>query len=123
VLSLAPYVVGRLCGLRAEQAFTDPTHMSGFILGWDATTRDWSDRQLAALGVPRELLPRVVPPETVVGGLTQAAAQRLGLPAGTPMAAGAGDVPQSNLSAGLVRPGRPPTSRARRASSPWVWTQ
>ena len=106
VLSLAPYVTGRLCGLRADSVVTDPTHMSGFILGWDATTRDWSDRQLAALGVPRELLPPVVPPETVVGGLTADLARRVGLPVGTPVAAGAGDVPQSNLSAGLVRPGQ-----------------
>jgi xylulokinase len=106
VLSLAPYVAGRLAGLRADDAFTDPTHLSGWIIGWDAATGTFSERQLAALGLDPAITPAVVPSTHVVGGLTPRAAERTGLPAGTPLVAGAGDVPQSNLSAGLLRAGQ-----------------
>ena len=106
VLSLAPYVAGRLAGLRADAAYTDPTHLSGWIIGWDAATATFSEAQLDALGLDPAITPTVVPSTHVVGGLTQEAAARTGLPAGTPLVAGAGDVPQSNLSAGLLRAGQ-----------------
>jgi xylulokinase len=105
VVSLAPWVVGRLCGFRADDAYTDPSHLSGWIIGWDAAARDFSDAQLADLRIPRELTPRVVESDVVVGSLTRLAAERCGLAPGTPVAAGAGDVMQSNLGAGLVAPG------------------
>jgi xylulokinase len=105
ILSLAPYVAGRLTGLTAGSAFSDPSHLSGWIIGWDAATGRVSERQLADLGIPVEQAPEIVSPWHVVGGLTADAAARMGLAAGTPVAAGAGDVMQSNLSAGLVAPG------------------
>jgi len=105
ILSLAPYVAGRLTGLRASQAFSDPSHLSGWIIGWNAATRSVSEQQLADLGIPVEQAPDIVEPWRVVGALSADAAARMGLAAGTPVAAGAGDVMQSNLSAGLVRPG------------------
>ncbi len=105
VVSLAPWVAARLAGLDARAAFTDPSHLSGWIIGWDAAARDFSDRQLADLRIPRDLAPAVVEPWHIVGELTPAWADRMGLPAGVPIAAGAGDVMQSNLSAGLTSPG------------------
>ncbi len=105
VVSLAPFVAMRLAGLRADAAFTDPSHLSGWIIGWDATTRDFDDVSLAQLGIPRELTPTVVDPATIVGRLSAAMADRTGLPVGLPIAAGAGDVMQSNLGAGLTTPG------------------
>lgn len=105
VVSLGPWVAGRLAGLRAADAFTDPSHLSGWIIGWDAAARDFSDAQLASLAIDRSLTPRVVDPWHVIGGLTAEAAAATGLPAGTPIAAGAGDVMQSNLSTGLTSPG------------------
>lgn len=105
ILSLAPYVGGRLAGLRAAQAYTDPSHLSGWIIGWDAATGTVSERQLADLGIPVELAPTVRRPWDVVGGLTKEVAEQTGLAAGTPICAGAGDVMQSNLGAGLTRPG------------------
>ena len=38
ILSLAPYVGGCLAGLAAADAYTDPSHLSGWIIGWDAAT-------------------------------------------------------------------------------------
>ena len=105
ILSLAPYVAGRLCGLRANAAFSDPSHLSGWIIGWDAATGRVSPRQLDALGIPVEAAPEVVDPWSVVGALGADAATKMGLVAGVPVAAGAGDVMQSNLSAGLVAAG------------------
>ena len=100
VLSLAPYIAGRLAGLHADAAFTDPTHLSGWIIGWDAARAGFSPRQVAALGIDPAILPAVVPSTHVVGGLTAEAARRTGLRPGTPIAAGAGDIMQSNLAAG-----------------------
>ena len=105
ILSLAPYIAGRLCGLRATDAFSDPSHLSGWIIGWNAATGTVSERQLAALGIPLEHAPRIVTPSDVIGSITPETARRTGLATGTPVVAGAGDVMQSNLSAGLVAPG------------------
>ena len=51
ILSLAPYVGGCLAGLSGDDAYTDPSHLSGWIIGWDATTATPSERQLADLGI------------------------------------------------------------------------
>ncbi|HRE00003.1 MAG TPA: FGGY family carbohydrate kinase [Ilumatobacteraceae bacterium] len=105
VLSLAPFVGGRLAGLRAAQAYTDPSHLSGWIIGWNASTGRPSEQQMADLGIPVEHAPQVHAPWDIVGELTRTMAERTGLAPGTPIAAGAGDVMQSNLGAGLTRPG------------------
>lgn len=105
ILSLAPYVGGCLAGLTAADAYTDPSHLSGWIIGWNAATGQPSPEQLADLRIPLERAPEVIVPWDVVGTLSTAMARRTGLTAGTPICAGAGDVMQSNLGAGLVRPG------------------
>lgn len=105
ILSLAPYIAGCLCGLRAADAFSDPSHLSGWIIGWDAATGRVSERQLESLRIPVEHAPRIVAPSDVIGTISPDTARRTGLAAGTPVVAGAGDVMQSNLSAGLVAPG------------------
>lgn len=105
ILSLAPYVGGCLAGLTAGDAYTDPSHLSGWIIGWDAATGRPSPRQLDDLGIDAALAPAVHAPWDVVGALTATMASRTGLPAGTPVCAGAGDVMQSNLGAGLTEPG------------------
>ncbi len=105
ILSLAPYVAGCLGGLEARDAFTDPSHLSGWIVGWDAATGRVSERQIAALGIHPEHCPRVVAPTEIVATLTEAMAERCGLRPGIAIGAGAGDVMQSNLSAGLTRSG------------------
>lgn len=49
---------------------------------------DWDDEILEWVGIRRESLPKVVPGEDVVGGLSSAGAQRLGLEADTPVLPG-----------------------------------
>jgi len=99
------YVMGRLGGLKAAAAYIDFSHLSGWVLGYDGRKRDWSDRQLKILGIPREFLPRVVKPWDIVGSLTKEAAEETGLVAGIPLVAGGGDMQQSCLGSGVVEAG------------------
>jgi xylulokinase len=71
---------------------TEPTDASATLL-FDLGKRDWSDAILDRLAIPRNLLPPIVPSLTQVGVVTKAAAHELGIPAGIPVVAGAGDTP------------------------------
>ncbi len=105
VVTIAHFILGRFAGLQAKDAFIDWAHMSGWIIGYNAETRDWSDRQLELLGIPRELVPRVVKPWDVIGTLSSEQARLLGLPEGIPLVAGSGDFMQSNIGSGLLDTG------------------
>ena len=73
MLMPAAYLAGRLAGLSGEQAFIDPTylHFSGLA---DTRTESWSNELVASFAVPDRLLPRIVQPWEVVGGVTSTAA-------------------------------------------------
>src|SRR6478735_8563334 len=60
------------------QRVTEDTNASTTGL-LDARTGQWSTELIGTLGLPTGLLPRVVPPGTVVGDLTPAVAAQLGL--------------------------------------------
>ncbi len=98
----AHYVLGRLGELSGKDAFTDWAHASGWIIGFDARKRQWSDRQFDALNIPRELIPKMNKPWDVVGELSPRQAEACGLVAGIPLVTGAGDVMQSNLGSGVI---------------------
>ena len=100
----AAYVAGRLAGLKGDQAFIDKTfiHFSGFS---DAQNATWSGELCDQFGMEMEKLPRIVDPTTVVGEVTESAAEEFGLAAGTLIAAGAGDTAANALGAGIVRAG------------------
>jgi xylulokinase len=101
----AAYVAGRLCGLPVEQAFVDRTtlHFSNFS---DTAACRWSAELLDAFGVDPDILPRIVDPLDVVGEVTRRGEAACGMPAGTPVSAGAGDQPAASLGAGVVEPGQ-----------------
>ena len=105
IVSLAPYIGGCLAGLRADAAYIDPSHLSGWIIGWDAATGRISEAQLEDLGIDAALAPTVHAPWDIVGHLDAEMADRIGIAPGVPICCGAGDVMQSNLGAGLTRPG------------------
>lgn len=105
VVNNGPFVLGTLAGLSAEDAFLDWATMSGWLIGYDATKHDWSKRQIEALGIPFGILPRIVKPWEIIGYLCREEAQKMGLPEGIPIAAGAGDTMQSALASGLLEPG------------------
>jgi xylulokinase len=105
VVGAAHYVMGKLGGMKAKDAFVDWAHQSGWIIGFDARKRDWSEKQIELLGLPYEMLPRVVKPWDVVGELSADQASELGLKPGIPLVAGAGDIMQSCLGCGLTEVG------------------
>lgn len=77
------------------------------VLPGDARARSYGEPLFDLLGIRawRHLFPPVVASEAVVGRVTGPAAAATGLRAGTPVVAGAGDVPASTLGAGAVEPG------------------
>ncbi|MBN1834279.1 MAG: hypothetical protein JW820_00445 [Spirochaetales bacterium] len=103
-LTLAAYVGGTMAGLKAEEARID--HTSLFCSGLaDIQRRVWSEELCAALDCDLDKLPAVTEPWAVIGGLAEEHARVCGLPAGTPIVAGAGDQPAGFLGAGIVEPG------------------
>ncbi len=102
VVSAAHYVMGKLGGLQAKDAFIDWAHQSGWVIGFDAAKRDWSAKQIDQIGLPYEILPRVTKPWEVIGQLTKEQADLMGLKPGVPLVAGAGDIMQSCLGSGLT---------------------
>jgi xylulokinase len=86
------------------EAAADPTDASGTLL-YDLAGRRWATEVTAALGLRDDLLPPLREPAEAAGTLQPAAASRLGLPAGLPVAAGAADTAASLLAAALPGPG------------------
>lgn len=98
------FVGGRLCGLRGDQAYIDRTYIHFSNLS-DTAAATWSDELLDAFGIDGGVLPRIVDPLDIVGEVTREAAEATGIPAGVPVAAGAGDQTAASLGAGVTLPG------------------
>ncbi len=71
----------------------------------DTGRRDWSDDCLAATGLTRAQMPRLVEGSAVSGGLRDALASRWGLPKGVVVAGGGGDNAASGVGVGVVKAG------------------
>ena len=71
----------------------------------DVGARDWSDDLLAATGLSRAQMPRLVEGSAVSGVLRPELAARWGLPAGVVVAGGGGDNAASGVGVGVVRAG------------------
>ena len=71
----------------------------------DTGARDWSDELLAATGLARAQMPRLVEGSEVSGTLRDALAARWGLPKGVVVAGGGGDNAASGVGVGVVRAG------------------
>jgi len=72
----------------------------------DVARRDWSDEVLAACGLARDHMPRLVEGSAVSGTLKAELATRWGLPPGVVVAGGGGDNAASAVGIGAVRPGQ-----------------
>jgi xylulokinase len=83
---------------------TDVADGSGMALV-DIKKRQWSDELLGKLDIDKALLPKLYESPDVTGTLTQSAATLLGLAAGTPVVAGAGDVMSGAIGNGIVETG------------------
>jgi len=73
---------------------------------FDCARRDWSDDLLAATGMGRAQMPRLVEGSAVSGLLRPELAARFGLPAGVVVAGGGGDNAASGIGVGVVLAGQ-----------------
>lgn len=94
------YLVMKLTGVWA--ASWDNTALLWATDNRDPSRVKYDDGLLKMAGLEREKLPDLVPPTEVVGGVTSSAAADTGLPAGTRVVAGCGDMQCSLLGAGCV---------------------
>jgi xylulokinase len=72
----------------------------------DTGKRDWSDELLAATGLTRAQMPRLVEGSDVSGRIRDSIAGRFGLPSGCVVAGGGGDNAASGIGVGVVRAGQ-----------------
>lgn len=94
------YVVGKMTGLRGEDAYFDYTCLqySGF---GDNVNKRWSEELLELFDIDKGKMARIVSPFEVVGRITAETAELTGLAEGTPVAAGAGDTSASIFGSGM----------------------
>lgn len=112
VVGTKDYINSRLTGRIA----TDYSYASGSGV-YDLLRWDYSEELLAAAGLPRRMLPPIVPATEILGPLTAEAAAALGLPAGIPVACGGVDNSCMALGARNTGPGR---VYASLGSSMWI---
>jgi gluconokinase len=98
-VGLKDYLLWQLTGTLA----TELSSASGTGL-LAMATHDWNPDAIRLTGLSPEQLPEILP-TTALLRMSADAADRTGLPAGTPVVAGAGDGPLGNLGAGAVAPG------------------
>lgn len=82
----------------------EPSDASATLL-YDLEADGWSGELVERLGLRPEVLAPLQPSGSVAGELGVEAARHLGLRAGIPVAAGAGDTAAAMLGSGLLRPG------------------
>jgi len=99
-LLIEDFVNYRLCGEMA----TDYSMASNTLL-LDQRTRTWSDELLEASGIDRSILCDPKPSGTLLGEVTARAAERTGLPKGTPVVLGGHDFLCGCLPVGAFEPG------------------
>lgn len=87
------------------EAVSDMSDASG-TLWLDVARRDWSDEMLAATGLTRAHMPRLVEGSEAAARLLPELAARWGMPPGVSIAGGGGDNAASAVGMGLVAPGQ-----------------
>ncbi len=100
VLLPKDYVRFRLSG---EYAI-DVADASGTLM-LDVTHRRWSDELLGLVGIDKAILPPVFESPEVCARISSQAEGLTGIPAGTPIVAGAGDQAAGAVGMGITRPG------------------
>ena len=100
VLLAKDFIRYRLTGALA----TEPSDASGSLM-FDPVGMRWSDELLAAVGIPRELLPDVGGSAEVLGRVHSGAAAATGLAIGTPVVGGGADNACGAAGVGVVRQG------------------
>ncbi|MBR4761926.1 MAG: hypothetical protein IK086_04760 [Clostridia bacterium] len=98
------YVAGKLCGIKAQDAFMDYTFLHFNVFSDNANLR-FNKALLSEFGVDEDKMPGIVSPEYTVGEVTPEFARAMGLPGGVKVVAGCGDTAASSLGAGITKAG------------------
>ena len=98
---LGDWILTRLTG----EFVTDPSLGSSSGM-FELAQRTWSEHVLGLCGLDPAVFPPVLDPGTVIGGVTDVAAEQTGIPSGTPVAVGGADTQLSLLGIGVTQPGR-----------------
>lgn len=101
LLGAHDYIGWRLCGVAASDFTTAST--TGLL---DLAANDWLWDVIDGLGLGHEKLPALLPASAVMGSLHPGAAQATGIPAGTPVFHGSGDLGATTVGVGAGLPGR-----------------
>ncbi len=124
----APYSLTKLKWLKENQpelyrradAFLHWSGFAAFMLGadpcvdyslanrtllFDVEKQDWSDELLDWAGLDREKLPPTVPSGQVIGAVSKASADELGLPVGIPIISGGHDQCCNSVGCGVIEAG------------------
>lgn len=89
-LMISGYVIGRLGNIPIEEAVMDRTYASWTGLA-DVRNDSWSKEICEKVGIPMDLLPKIVNSNYICGYLCENAAKQVGLKSGIPLVSGAGD--------------------------------
>lgn len=79
---------------------------ASITLLYDIHKADWSDEVLEAIGIDRDILPRISNGDKVIGHVNASAARETGLVEGTPVIAGTVDALAGAMEAGVISGGR-----------------
>ncbi len=93
------FLVNRLSG-----EFTTEVTMASTTTVLDIDEDRWSDRILDTIGVDKNIFPEISQSGTKIGEVTPGAAEKSGIPAGTPVATGGHDCEIGALGAGVTDP-------------------
>lgn len=100
-LSPTDFILGKLTG-----NFQMSDYTNALKTGYDLIEQRWPDFIETKLGIPRDRLPKVVAPGTVIGKVTGKIAKETGLAEGTRVMAGMTDGCASQVASGAVEPGQ-----------------
>lgn len=101
VMSISDWIAYKLTG----NATAEVSQAAESLL-FDLETRNWAEDLMRSFNLPPDIFPRVVDAGTKIGGLTEAAAEHLGLKRNIPVAAGGADTQSGLLGAGAVAAGQ-----------------
>lgn len=96
------YVIYKLTGEIAID-YSSAGNIGGIF---DMNSRTWSEELLDEMGIPKSMMPeKIVESTDIVGGLTKASAEELGLMEGMPVIAAGIDCGAANIGLGVFEPG------------------
>ena len=98
------FAAGKICNLKAEEAFTDYTFLHFNVFSDNLNKRIDGDK-LALFGIPENKMPKIVSPFDVVGKTSKEFEKETGIKEGTSVVAGCGDTAASALGSGIRKKG------------------